>query len=268
MTLCCIKNCPVRILFKSFYDKSLPDVFVRSGHGVGLMPLFVLSVLSALAYAVWALVLMVSFSPDIVAERVEGMPTIEIRDGKIVSPENFVRRFDIGDGMRLTIDTTAEAGKKKDMSPNEIRVSTDGVSFVKGHEVDLMPLNEFLGTDDITVTAQNVADFARAALAGMTYTLPLIVLAIAVPVLFFKYVVLTYLLALFTYAATLFSKTFLPFEARMRLAVISALPVFVFNFVFDTLFGLFGTGAIAGVAVTLVCLWVNMGRLARVESAE
>ncbi len=268
MTQCRMKNCPLKLLFKSFYDKSLPVCFVRSGHGVGLTPLFVLSVLSALTCAVGALIAVVSFSPESVAERVKDLPAFEIKNGKIVSPENFVRGFDLGGGLRLTVDTAAKSDERTEAAPNEIRISADGVSFVKGHRVDLMPLNEFLETDNVTVTAQNVADFARAVAAGMTYTLPPVVLAIAVPVLFFKYVFLTYLLALFTYAATLFSKTSLPFEARMRLAAISALPVFVFDFVFDSLLGLFGAGAFAGVAVTLVYLWVNLGRLSRAEPAE
>ena len=98
--------------------------------------------------------------------------------------------------------------------------------------------------------------------------MPLFVFLIAVPVLFFKYVVLVYILALFSYIATLFSKVSLPFENRLRLAADTAIPVFVFNFFFGTLFGLFDLGVIAGVIITLIYLYFYISQMPVQQTAE
>lgn len=261
MFSCRWKTCPISLLFRSFYDKLLAEGYILAGHGIGFSPLFVLAALSAFVYAVYSILFLSAFSPEIITERVVDMPTIEIKDGKIVEPENFFQRFALGNGMHLTLDTTKDAEIVKDPSPNEIYVSKDGIQFVKGQRVELMPLSKLLGTENVTITAQNITDFVDKAADELTFAMPLAVFLIAVPVLFFKYVVLVYVLALFSYVATLFSKVSLPFEGRMRLAAVSAIPVFMFNFFFGTLFGLFDLGMIAGIVITLIYLYFYISQM-------
>ena len=268
MFSCRLKTCPVSLLLRSFYDKLLAEGYILAGHGIGFSPLFVLAVLSALVYAVYSILFLSAFSPEIITEKVVDLPTIEVRDGKIVKPENFFQRFALGNGVHLTLDTTGDTEIIKDPSPNEIYVSKNGVQFVKGQKVELMPISKLLGTENMTITAQNITDFVNKAADELTFVMPLFVFLIAVPVLFFKYVVLVYILALFSYIATLFSKVSLPFENRMRLAAVSAIPVFVFNFFFGTLFGLFDLGVIAGVIITLIYLYFYISQMPVQQTAE
>ena len=268
MRSCSLKTCSMSLLFRSFYDKLLAENYIRSGHGIGCSPLFILAVLSALVYAVYSIFILNTFVPEMITEKIVDLPTIEIRDGKIVQPENFFQRFALGNGVHLTLDTTEDSEMIKDPSPNEIYISKSGVQFVKGQRVELMPLSKLLGTDNITITAENITDFVTQAAREMTVILPSLVFLIAVPFLFLKYVILVYLLALFSYIMTLFSKTSLPFEARMRLSAVSAIPVFVFNFFFGTLFELFTLGVVAGMILTLIYLYFYISQLPQAKEEE
>ena len=84
MFSCRLKTCPVSLLLRSFYDKLLAEGYILAGHGIGFSPLFVLAVLSALVYAVYSILFLSAFSPEIITEKVVDLPTIEVRDGKIV----------------------------------------------------------------------------------------------------------------------------------------------------------------------------------------
>lgn len=267
MRACQFKTCSMSLLFRSFYDKLLAEKYIRSGHGIGFSPLFVLAVLSALTYAVYAVFFLNAFAPEMITEKIVDLPTIEIRDGQIVRPENFFQRFALGNGIHLTLDTTNDTEIIKDPSPNEIYISKSGVQFIKGHKVELMPLRKLLGTDNVTITAQNITDFVNRVSTEMSVVIPCMFFLISVPIVFLKYCVLVYLLALVSYAITVFSKTHLHFEARMRLAAVSAIPVFVFNFFFGTLFGLFSLGMIAGVILSLIYLYFYISQLPE-ESEE
>ena len=261
MFVCQFKTCSMSLLFRSFYDRFLAEGYIRSGHGIGFSPLFVLAVLSAVVYAIYSLLLLNAFAPEIVTEKITGLPTIEIRDGQIVQPENFFQRFSLGNGVHVTLDTTSNAEAIKDPSPNEIYISKNGVQFIKGQKLELMPLKKLLGTDDMTITAENITDFVSRISAKMAMVLPSLVFLISVPVLFLKYCILTYLTALVSYLMTFFSGTSLHFEERMRLAAVSVLPVLVFNFFFGTLFGLFDLGVFAGVVVVLIYLYFYISQM-------
>ena len=261
MNICDFKNCSMTLLFRSFYDKYLAEGYIVSGHGIGFSPLFVLAVLSAVIYAIYSLLLLNAFSPEIITEKVTDLPTIEIRDGQIVQPENFFQRFSLGNGVHVTLDTTSTAETVKDPSPNEIYISKDGVRFIKGQKLELMPLKKLLGTDNMTITAENITDFITRISAKMMMIVPSFVFLLSVPVLFFKYAVLAYLAALVSYVMTLFLKKHLHFEARMRLGAVSVLPVLVFNFFFSTMFGLLEAGLIAGTVATLIYLYFYIVQL-------
>ncbi len=255
MFSCRLKTCPMSLLIRSFYDKVLVQDYVLAGQGIGFSALFFLAVLSALVYTAYAALFLAVLSPEIITEKIVDLPTIEIRNGQIIKPENFFHRFSLGNGVHLTLDTTDADEMIKDPSPNEIYVSKNGVQFVKGSRIELMPLKQLLGTDNVTITTQNVVDFVSKAADDMIFLVPLCVFLFSVPILFFKYIFLVYLLALFSYAATLFSKLSLPFENRMRLAAVSALPVLVFNFICARLFGLFELGIVSGSIVALIYLY-------------
>lgn len=257
----CLKESSASLLFRSFYDKYLADKYVYAGHGIGFSPLFLLSVLSAVVYAVYAVFFINAFSPEMITEKIVDFPTIEVQNGEIVKPENFFQRFALGNGIHLTLDTTANPAAATDPSPNEIYISKKGIQFMKGHKVELMPLKKVFGTDNVTITAENITDFVNRISTEMGILIPSFVFLISVPVLFFKYGVLTYLVALFSYVLTFFSKRKLHFETRMRLAAVSVIPVFVFNFFFHTLFGLFGLSGIAGIIITLIYLYFYIGQL-------
>ncbi|MBR4126902.1 MAG: DUF1189 family protein [Alphaproteobacteria bacterium] len=261
MQTCPLKSCSLSLLFRSFYDKYLAESYISEGHGIGFAPLFVLAVLSSVVYAVYSVLLLNAFSPELITEKIIDLPTIEVRDGQIVQPENFFQRFSLGNGVHVTLDTTSDAEIIKNPSPNEIYISKNGVHFVKGQKLELMPLKKLLGTDNMTITAQNITDFVTQISGRMKVALPSFVFLISVPILFLKYGILTYLTALLSYVMTLFFRKPMHFEARMRLAAVSVLPVFVFNFFFGTLFGLFDLGMIAGVIITLVYLYFYIGQL-------
>ena len=259
------EKCSLSLLFRSFYDKELSEKYIASGHGLGFVPLFVLSVIAALIYAVYSLIFINAFSPEIITRKITDLPDIQIENGQIVQPENFFGRYQIGDGLHLTIDTASGDETIKDPSPNEIYVSKNGIQFVKGQKVELMPLNKLFGTDNLSITKDSISDFVVESAGKMMFVLPSFVLMIAIPMLFFKYVVLTYLLALVSYVATFFYKNGVPFEARMRLAAVSAIPVFVFNLIFGVLLGLFELGAIAGTIVSLIYLLFYVSWLPKAE---
>ena len=66
MFSCRLKTCPVSLLLRSFYDKLLAEGYILAGHGIGFSPLFVLAVLSALVYAVYSILYLSAFSPEII----------------------------------------------------------------------------------------------------------------------------------------------------------------------------------------------------------
>ena len=268
MKTCCMKDSAVSLLFRSFYDKNLAEKYVYAGHGIGFAPLFFLSVLSAVIYALYSILFMNAFSPEMITEKIVDFPTVEVQNGEIVKPENFFQRFALGNGMHLTLDTTADAETAADPSPNEIYISKKGVQFMKGHKVELLPLKKIFGSDNVTITAENITDFVNRISTELTLLIPSFVFLISIPVLFFKYGVLTYLVALFSYVLTLFFKKDLHFETRMRLAAVSVITVFVFNFFFHTLFGLFGLGGISGMIITIVYLFFYIGRLPKEEEIK
>lgn len=265
--LCKLKSCPMTLLFRSFYDKTLAECYIRGGHGIGFLPLFVLAVLVALIYAVYSIFILSAFSPAVITDNITNLPEIEIRDGKIVRPENFFQRFQLADGLHLTLDTTNDGGIVRNPSPNEIYISQNGVQFVKGQKVELLSLGKFLGTENITITQDNIEEFVGKVSTDMKIVLPFFVFLIAIPVLFLKYVVLVYLLALFSYLATLLMRVSIHFEARMRLAAVSAIPVFVFNLFFWDLFGLFYLGPVFGVIVTLIYLFYYISQMPQETAA-
>ena len=249
------EKCSLSLLFRSFYDKELSEKYIASGHGLGFVPLFVLSVVAALIYAVYSLIFINAFSPEIITRKITDLPDIQIENGQIVQPENFFGRYQIGDGLHLTIDTASGDETIKDPSPNEIYVSKNGIQFVKGQKVELMPLNKLFGTDNLSITKDSISDFVVESAGKMMFVLPSFVLMI----------VLTYILALVSYVATFFYKNGVPFEARMRLAAVSAIPVFVFNLIFGVLLGLFELGAIAGTIVSLIYLLFYVSWLPKAE---
>lgn len=264
----CLKDSSVSLLFRSFYDKVLAEKYVYAGHGIGFSPLFFLSVLSAIVYAVYAVFFINAFSPEMITEKIVDFPTVEVQNGELIRPENFFQRFSLGNGMHLTLDTTANDSVTADPSPNEIYISKKGIQFMKGHKVELMPLKKVFGTDNVTITAENITDFVNKISAEMGILIPTLFFLVSVPILFFKYGVLTYLVALFSYVMTFFFKKKIHFETRMRLAAVSVIPVFVFNFFFHTLFGLFGLGGIVGIMITVVYLYFYIAQLPENKNQE
>ena len=89
MVVCQMKNSSLTLLFRSFYDKLLAENYIRSGHGIGFSPLFVLSVLSGMIYAISSVFFLKAFAPEVITEKIVDLPTIEVRDGQIVRPETF-----------------------------------------------------------------------------------------------------------------------------------------------------------------------------------
>lgn len=246
------EGCPVSLLFRSFYDKNLAERFIEKSKGIGLMPLFVLAVLVAVVQAVYAFVFMTGFSPELISEKVVSLPEIEIRDGRIVRPENFFQRYRIGDGLHLVLDTTGETVPDRDLAPNEIYVGQNGVRFSKGGKIELFPLKKLFGTDSVVLTKDKIVEYGTMMMSRLKYFVPSMTLAIGVPLHFFKYVLLAYLLALGSYFLTLFPYFSVPFEERMRLAVVSCLPVFVYNLIFGTLLGIFSFGPLWGTMISMI----------------
>jgi hypothetical protein len=254
---------PVALLYRSFYDRSLARIYVREGHGIGLTVLFVLSLLIAVVYAVRTVFYVAAVTPETFTQITANLPEIHIQNGEIVAPKNFFQRIQVGDDVHVTLDTTNNPSLIKDASPNEIYISNDAVQFIKGQKVELMPLKQLLGKDNVVITQENVNEFLNDAADESAIILPSFVFLLAVPVMFLKYVVLTYFMALFSYIVTFFSGPEMPFEERMRLAVLAVLPAFVFNLVIGAVLGQYFLGFGLGVLISLFYLFFYLGGVRR-----
>ena len=249
------------LLTHSFYNASLAEEYVLNGKGLGFLSFFVIAVLTGMIYAVKVALFAAEITPPEIQSLTSQIPQIEIQDGQIVEPKNFFGRIRLTDGVHITLDTTDNSAVVETDSPSEIYISKNAVHFINGNRMELMPLSNLIGTKNATITQEQMHTFIKTITDEMYVVIPLFVFVLATPVLFFKYVIIAYFVALLTYLITLYPRVDLSFESRMRLAAISTLPVFIINMIFGTLFSWFTLGAIGGVLVVFVYLFYYLMQL-------
>lgn len=249
------------LLIHSFYNGSLSDTYVLNGKGLGFLSLFVLAMLTGLVYAVKVALFAAEITPAEIQAITAQVPQIEIQNGQIVEPKDFFGRIQLSDGVNVTLDTTQNAAILNSPSPNSIYISKDAVHFVNGNQVELMPLERFFGTQNLTVKPEEMHTFVKKMLDVMYAAIPLMVFVIAAPLVFFKYVVINYFIALLTYAMTIYPRVPLAFEQRMRLSALCTIPVFVINLVFGTALDWFTLGTLGGVIVVFAYLFYYLAQL-------
>lgn len=244
----------VSLLFKAFYDKKAVRNYVIDGGGIGLVPFFVLAVMSAGVFVVKSAVFMPPETFD--SASVSQMPELHIGNARIVSPDGFFKRFKINDVLNLTLDTTEdeEAPEEKPLSA-QIRIAKNAVYFETGQKFFLSSVANFFGSDSLIVASKDVPNFLSAGMRNLFWSLPFFIFPVTLLAVFFKFVLAGYVVALASYAVTVFSKTPVSFERRMRLAAVSVLPAFVFNFVFGTVAGIFVLGMSGAAVLSLVYLF-------------
>lgn len=253
-----MKKC---LLIHSFYNGSLAETYILNGKGLGFLSMAAVAVLTGFVLAIKVAFFASEITPGDIRTLTARLPQIEIRDGRIVEPKDFFQRIALADGVHVTLDTTDNAAVVDNASSGEIYISKDAVHFINGNRVELLPLNKFVGAQDATITPEDVHLFVKKLLDEMYVAIPSLVFVIAVPLVFFKYVLITYFVALLTYLMTIFPKVPLVFEQRMRWAAVSTLPVFVINAIFGTMLSWFTLGAIGGVAVVFVYLFYYLMQL-------
>lgn len=252
------------LLVHSFYNRSLPQNYVLNGKGLGFLSLFALAFFTAFVFAVKLSFFAMDVTPEQIKDFTKNVPEIKIVDGTIVEPENFFQRIQLPNGLNVTLDTTQNDLASQDVpSVGEIYISQNTIHFINGNRVELFPLSRFLNENNLTLNKEKLHTFIHDLLKDMTFVIPLTVFIIVLPMMFFKYVFLTYGLALLTYIITLYPRLPLAFEERMRLAVISCLPVFIINLIFGSALSWFTLGTAGSVLIAFAYLYYYLSQLSQ-----
>ena len=218
------------LLYRVFYDRTLAETYVRGGRGSGLKLFFLLAVFASVLTAAQVYFMASSFlraSSEVLASH---LPDIEVHQGQIVAPENFVQSYvSRNDGVFIILDTTGEPFSGVGLPSRGIFISRDSFSFINRGEVSRVPLEKILGRSDFTMNEANKERIVVGFFEHFKRIAPLFVFLLLLPSLFLTYVLTAFAVMLLSYLlTTLFEQEF-SFESRMRLSVLSLLPMLVLN---------------------------------------
>lgn len=114
----------LKLVCKSFYDKSFVKDYINNGKGEGILPLGVVSLITSLIVSISMLVFIKTNinqeNIDILISQIKKtVPTIAINDGKLIWEDNVINEFYFADNnIKLTVDT-----KNEEIGINQIRDS-------------------------------------------------------------------------------------------------------------------------------------------------
>lgn len=221
----------IKLLYRSFYDKSLFPDFIIRGKELGVKALCFLSLLIAVVTTgvLYSNVSKLSFQP--LQTLVEGIPALTIKDGEI--QESVIVTKDImsnSDDFFMIVDTVSETPQLDNLPDTGIYVFKKGVLASAGNRAHSFLFKDFVPEDKTVVVDQaffrNIFDQAKSVLK-----------TVLIPVSFFSVWFLSFwgalnLLLLAVVVSYVFSavmKKHPPLDQRVRAALVSLLPPLVLS---------------------------------------
>lgn len=259
---------PFVLMYRSFFDMDLVNLYVRKGKGVGLMVLFLLALFSSLLASVYFYAYVSKISFRMIAPYVEQMPEIKLEGGRIVAPENYKKSFvSYEDGSFFVFDTTVDEASLEGLPPQGIYITKTGITTVKKFETRTISFATF-AEEDLLINRDVIKKAFDIGKDFMTHIAPVILFAFLIPSFFFTYVIILFVFTLLSYLYTLFFKKEMTFDERMRIALLSLLPIIFIKIIASVL----GVNLYAGISllvplVYMFCYFKEYSKTAVVEEA-
>jgi len=229
------------IIYASFYDKTLFDRFVRQGKGWGLPVLTVLAAMSAAVVAVKLYILFGLATPEIITSISQKMPELVIDNGAVVSEEPVFKQVVFTDNLTLTVDTSVTAMPEKMPEPGFYLYKRLFVFVDTNGKVSPLPLESLFGTKKVILTPETTRTFLNDFLPSARKIVPIMVGIVCIPLIFLKWLLLAFLLSLFSLLPLRRFSVEADAGERMRLAILAVTPVVVLTIVLSLLsFRFFG----------------------------
>lgn len=214
------------LMYRSFFDMNLVSSFVKGSKAVGLKALFMLSLIVSLLAAVFSYIAFVSLSHQDIKPFLKGMPEIRLENGQIVEPKNYEKRFvNENVGFFFVFDTTGNPVSLNGLPPTGIYITRDEMTSYQGYETRTVSFRRFADTD-MTFNPDTIETTFKKTVSFLRYTPPLIFLLL-LPSVFFVYAAVTFLFTLVSHVFSFFFKQEMTFDQRVRISVISLLPIFI-----------------------------------------
>lgn len=255
----------VSLLYRSFYDTTLADVYIKKGKGVGMLALLAVSVFVAFLTALKVYFIIAAISYESVAAAATHIPDIEIAGGKIVAPSDYEQVYISPDEtIFVKLDTTGQPVSLYGLPRTGIYISTDSIISVNPLRMNSVPLEQVLGTKQMLLDQEKLKTASAQFLTYLRRLAPLFVFVFHIPNLFFTYLVVTGFILIFSFLVTSFFPMAFSFEERMRLTVLSSLPIFILSALSRFLELRIFIGGTLGALIVLVYMYSyirEMGRL-------
>lgn len=243
------------LLYRVFYDKTLGVGYVRNGKGFGLKPLAVLSVFIAFLVFLKVFFLFSMITPETIARISSQMPQIVVQNGIITSPENYTYTYIAPkEDVFFVFDTTGDVPKLNGLPSKGIYITARALYSVNEKDSRYIPLEKLLRSGNFVLNQENMHQTMESLFSYFRNISLALTFFLVIPGVFFMYLLVLCFYTALSYLMTMFLKTDMPFENRLRLAALSLMPVYILN-ALAFVFGLhvrLGTG---GVLITLIYMY-------------
>lgn len=217
-------------LYRVFYDRTLFSFYVKNGKGYGIKLLFILTLFIAFclsAHLFWVFTLV---SSRFVNEFVAQLPEIVVRNGVIVSPDNYHYSY-ISENRQIffVFDTTGQPVNLKNLPSTGIYVTADALLTVRRNEWRRLPFVKILNKTDITLNRENLRMAINEARTMSKLVAPPVVFVLCMPGIFGAYLFMSLFFLGISFIITQALKIRLDWKERARLTALSLMPAGVIN---------------------------------------
>ncbi len=218
---------PFSLMYRSFFDMNLVSSFVKENKAVGLKVLFVLSLIFSFLAAVFSYIAVASLSYQDVKPLVKDMPEIRLENGQIVAPKDYEKRFvDEEQGFFFVFDTTGSPVSLTGLPPSGLYITRDEMISYQGYETRTVSFKRF-AENDLILNPETMETIFNRTLSFLRVYMPPAIFVLLIPSVFFIYAAVVFIFTLISYIYSSFFKQNMTFDQRMRISVISLLPIFI-----------------------------------------
>ena len=217
------------LMYRSFFDMQLVSSFVKENKAVGLKALFVLSLILSLLTAIFSYIALIFLSYQDIKPFVQNLPEIRLEDGQIVAPENYEKKFiNKKNVLFFVFDTTGRPVSLQGLPSRGIYITRNEIITYRGYETRIISFKGFAGSD-VVINPETLETAFNRTVSFLRIYMPFLLFILLVPSAFFFYSAIVFLFTLISYIYSFFFKQEMTFDQRVRISVISLLPIFILN---------------------------------------
>ncbi|MBO4644016.1 MAG: DUF1189 family protein [Alphaproteobacteria bacterium] len=217
-------------LYRVFYDRTLFSVYIKTGKGYGLKPLFFLAVFTAFCLMGRVFFLFSSFSPQVAEEFISQVPEIIFEKGKITVPDDYRYVYVSQKGnLFFVFDTKDSLVNLKNMPPFGLYITKDALVTVRRNELRRIPFVNILNKFDFTLSQEDLRQSVKEAVSLSKIFVPPIVFVFYSPFFFSSFLFMAVVFFILSFVLTQIVKVQMTTKERLRLVALSIMPAGVIN---------------------------------------